>query len=53
MAAKKVASALHLLISDEIHSAGDWVDNYAFRALVSKYFKGSCDKTSNESDNSM
>lgn len=53
MAAKEVASALHLLTSDEIHSAKDWVDNDAFQALVSEYFTGSCDETSDESDNGM
>ena len=57
MAAKEVASsvalALHLLTSDEIHSAKDWVDNDIFQALVSEYFTGSCDETSDESDNGM
>ena len=34
MAAKKVASALDVLTSDEVHGCDAWSDNNVFEALV-------------------
>lgn len=50
MAAKKVASALHVLTSDGYSGCDEWPDNNAFEALVADYFTGSADESSEESD---
>ena len=50
MAAKKVASALHVLTSDGIVGCNEWLDNTAFEALIADYFTGSGDDSSEESD---
>ena len=51
MAAKKVASALHVLTSDSLSGCDDWSDNNAFEALVTDYFTGSGYDSTEESDN--
>ena len=51
MAAKKVASALHVLTSDGLLGCDDWSDNNAFEALVADYFAGSGYDSTEESDN--
>ena len=51
MAARRVASALHVLTSDGTSGCDEWSDNNAFEALVADYFTGSCDDSSEESDN--
>ena len=43
MAAKKVASVLHVLTSDGLSGCDEWADNNAFEALVAEYFTGSGD----------
>ena len=50
MAAKKVASALHMLTSDGLFGCNEWSDNNAFEMLVADYFTGSVDDSSEESD---
>ena len=50
MAAKKVASVLHVLTSDGLSGCDEWADNNAFEALVTDYFTGSGDDGSEESD---
>ena len=52
MAAKAVASALHILTSKEfLGCTGEWADDDNNRALMSEFFTGTCDDTSDESDN--
>jgi len=51
MAAKRIASALHVLTSDGTSGCDEWSDNNAFEALVADYFTGSCGDSSEESDN--
>lgn len=51
MAARKVASALHVLTSDGHVGCDEWADNNAFEALVADYFTGNADDSSDESDN--
>lgn len=49
MAAKKVASALDVLTSDGLLGCDEWSDNNVFEALVTDYFTGSVDDSSEES----
>lgn len=51
MAAKKVASVLHVLTSDGTSNCDEWSDNNAFQALIADYFTGSGNDSSEESDN--
>ena len=46
MAAKKVASALHVLTSDCFVGCVEWSDNNAFEALVADDFTGSASRCS-------
>jgi len=53
MAAKEVASALSVLISDGFEWCQEWSDNCAIEALITDYFTGSRNTTECEesSDN--
>ena len=51
MAAKEVASALHVLTSDVPLSCEAWPDGSAFEALITEYFAGS-DEDCEESETS-
>ena len=51
MAAKRVASALHVLTSDGHVSCEAWSDNIACEAFIADYFTAGSDDSSEESDN--
>ena len=51
MAAKRVVSALHGLISDSHLSCKAWSDNIASEAFIANYFTAGSDNSSKESDN--
>ena len=48
MAARKVASALDVLTSDGLSRCDDWSDNNAFEALVTDYFTGNVNDSSED-----
>ena len=51
MAAKRVASALHVLMSDGHISCNAWSDNIVCEAFIANYFTARSDDSSKESDN--